>query len=352
MKIAIMCDSHFGVRNDSAVFDNYFERFYTEQFFPILKERGIATVLHLGDVFDRRKYVNYVTLSNCKKYFFSKFGEFGIKLIALVGNHDTYFKNTNEINSLNLLLPEARNILIVDSPTEWNFDGTIITLVPWICPDNFEETIKLINTTKSILCFGHLEIAGFEMYKGSPLASGIDSDVFEKFQIVATGHFHHKSFRKNIKYLGSLYQMTWSDYDDERGFHIFDTNTHEFEYIENPLQIFNKVFYDDNKKSIEQVLEIDFKRYKNTYVKLVVVNKTNPYWFDMFLDKLEAAGVYDLQIVENSVNLGIEDSELIIDAEDTTTILRRYVDQLNFNTDKVRLDKLFDSLYNESLNLE
>jgi DNA repair exonuclease SbcCD nuclease subunit len=301
-------------------------------------------------VFDRRKYVNYVTLSSCRGYFFEKFWENDIELTALVGNHDVYFKNTNEINSLDLLLKGAPRIRIITGPQEWIKDE--ILLVPWICPDNFVKTIEMIEKTKANICFGHLELAGFEMHKGSIPAAGIDSNVFQKFQIVATGHFHHKSSKRNIKYLGAPYEMTWADYDDERGFHIFDTKTREFEYIKNPYTIFNKIMYDDKKKTIEGVLEVDFNKYKDTYVKLVIVNKTNPYWFDMFIDKFEAAGVYDLQVIENSVNLGIEDSELITDAEDTLSILRKYVEQVDFNTDKKRLDLLFTKLYNDSLNLE
>jgi DNA repair exonuclease SbcCD nuclease subunit len=350
MKFAVINDTHFGVRNDAQVFDQYFERFYEEIFFPTLLERKIDRVLHLGDVFDRRKYVNYVTLSSCNRYFFNKFREHGIELTALVGNHDTYFKNTNEINSLDLLL-NGKGIRIIIGPQEWVKDE--ILLIPWICPDNFVQTIEQIEKTKANLCFGHLELAGFEMHKGSPLAAGLDSKVFDKFHIVASGHFHHKSTRRNIRYLGAPYQMTWADYDDDRGFNIFDTNSREFEYIKNPYQIFNKLYYDDKDMNAEKLFDVDFNHYKDTYVKVVIVNKTNPYWFDIFIDKLTEAGAYDVQPVDSSISLEIgDDADINIDAEDTLTILSKYVNQLDFRTDKARLDNLFKSLYNDSLNLE
>lgn len=353
MLIGILTDTHFGCRNDASIFDKYFSKFYNEIFFPVLKDRKINTVLHLGDVFDRRKYINYVTLNNSKEYFFNKFKEKGIKLIALVGNHDSYYKNTNQVNSLDLLLQDVKNISIVPSPTEWNFDDTIISLIPWICPDNFEQTIDLIRTTKATLCFGHLELAGFEMHRGSPPAAGLDSEIFDKFEMVASGHFHHKSHRKNIRYVGSVYQQTWADYDDERGFHIFDTDTHEFEYIKNPYQIFNKIYYDDKGASIEAILERDLSQYKDTYVKVVIINKTNPYWFDMLIDKLTDVGVFDLQTVENSLNLEFgDDEDLSMGAEDTLSILSKYVSQLEVGVAKERLDNLFKQLYNDSLNLE
>ena len=37
MKIALLNDTHFGARNDSNIFDEYFYKFYDNIFFPYLK---------------------------------------------------------------------------------------------------------------------------------------------------------------------------------------------------------------------------------------------------------------------------------------------------------------------------
>ncbi len=157
------------------------------------------------------------------------------------------------------------------------------------------------------------------MYKGVVGNDhGFDSKLFDKFDVVMSGHFHHKSTKGNINYLGAPYEMTWSDYNDPRGFHIFDTESRELTFIQNPFPMFHKVLYDDVNKTMEEVIEQDFSGFSNSFVKLIVRNKTNPYWFDIVVDKIEKTGVLDLQIVEDHLNLDLEDDADIVDeAEDT-----------------------------------
>lgn len=110
MKIAFICDTHFGARNDSPFFLDNALTFFEKQFFPYLKENNITEVIHLGDFFDRRKYVNFNTLSSVRKRFINKFDEENIKLHVTIGNHDTYFRNTNDLNSLKELLTDRYKI--------------------------------------------------------------------------------------------------------------------------------------------------------------------------------------------------------------------------------------------------
>ena len=58
MKIALLNDTHFGARNDSLIFDDYFYKFY-DNIFSYLKEHNIKTLIHLGDIVDRRKFINF-----------------------------------------------------------------------------------------------------------------------------------------------------------------------------------------------------------------------------------------------------------------------------------------------------
>ena len=62
MKIALVTDTHFGARSDSQAFDAYFKKFYQEVFFSEIDKRKITKIIHLGDCFDRRKYVNFNSL--------------------------------------------------------------------------------------------------------------------------------------------------------------------------------------------------------------------------------------------------------------------------------------------------
>jgi len=352
MKLCILGDTHFGARGDSLDFHKYFAKFYDEVFFPYLKENNIKHLIQLGDVFDRRKFVNYQTLNNCKSYFFEPLDkEFHSWL--LVGNHDTYYKNTNEVNSLNLLLKQYTNINQVNSPTEVSFDGMNILMVPWICQENYNEVMHAMENSRSQILMGHFEIEGFEMHKGTYCDHGINPNVFNKFDIVLSGHFHTKSNRGNIFYTGTPYEMTWSDFEDRKGFHIFNTDTRELKFVQNPFSMFHKLWYDDSNSSMDEILAKDFNLYKDTIVKVIIKNKLNPVWFDMFIEKIEKAGTIDLQVVEDHLNLNLEDdNDIINEAEDTLTILNKYVSQLELKADKSKLENLLRSLYNEALSME
>lgn len=352
MKVAILGDTHFGARNDSAHFSTFFEKFYKEIFFPYLEQHNILHVIQLGDVFDRRKYVNFQTLNHCKKYFFEKLNnEYSSWL--LVGNHDAYYKNTNEVNSLDMLLGEYHNINLVTNPTELELEDTNVLLLPWICDDNFNDTMEAVNSTKAQVAFGHLELTGFEMYKGQLMYHGMDPNLFSKFDMVVSGHYHHKSHAKNVTYTGTPYEMTWSDYGDLKGFHIFDTETRELEFISNPFKMFHKLHYDDLNQPVGYVNTWDLTDMAGAYVKVIVRNKTNPLWFDSLIDRLEKSGVSDVQVVEDHFHLDLEsDDDIVSQAEDTLTILHKYVEQIDSNVNKQKLENLLRTLYSEALSIE
>lgn len=355
MKIALLGDTHFGARNDNLAFHDYFEKFYRDVFFPYLEANNISTIVQFGDLFDRRKYINYATLSRAKKYFFDPLDQYDIGMHVFVGNHDTFYKNTNEVNSPELLLSSYSNIRVYSSPEDIVLDGTKITLLPWVCSANYEQCMTHMSQTDAQILFGHLELAGFEMHRGAVNDHGqFDNDILSKFDIVCSGHFHHRSSRGNIHYLGTPYEMSWSDYNDPRGFHIFDTETRELVFIQNPYEMFQKWFYDDTTwEGFQTLNEFNFSSVKGCIVKVVVKSKTNPYWFDMYIDKLEKAGALDIQVVEDHLNLNLEDDGDIIDeAEDTLTILRKVVEGVETNVPKKDLDSFLTTLYSEALHQE
>lgn len=349
MKIALITDQHFGARNDSLAFHDYFENFYLNFFFPYLEQNNIKLVVDLGDTFDRRKYINFYSLERCKKYWFDQLLQRDYKLHCIVGNHCTYFKNTNTVNSPDLLLKLYSNITIHSAPSVVDIEGVKIVMMPWICQDNYTECYELMQATDAQILLGHLELKGFEMYKGSVIDHGHDTKSFEKFDVVCSGHYHHKSTRGNIHYLGAPYEMTWSDYDDARGFHIFDTETRELQFVQNPYKMFYRLWYDDRDQNIDYVIKQDFTMYKNTIVKVIVKNKSNPHIFDLYIDKLEKQDLVDLQVVDDHLNLNLEmDDDILNEAEDTISILNKYVEQIQ-KGDHKQVSKLLQELYNEAL---
>ena len=318
MKLALVNDTHFGARSDSLPFDAYFRKFYDEFFFPTLAEREIKTVLHLGDIFDRRKYMNYNTLKSCKEYFFDQAKDLNIDMHVVPGNHDTYFKNTNDVNAPELLLQEYENVTVYPEITELEFDGRKILFVPWICSDTYESTMEMVKRTDAEVCFGHFEFSGFQMYKGMPNEHGMDHHAFERFDLVCSGHYHHRSSRDNVVYLGNPYEITWSDFNDARGFNIYDTETNELEFLENPHRMFHKIFYND----VDDDVEYDLTNLVGGCVKVIVVKKENFTKFDKLIDALYSCNLVELKIIEDFSEF--EDGavgEMDLKLDDTITLL-------------------------------
>ena len=352
MKICILGDTHFGARGDSLDFHRYFEKFYDHVLFPYIKANYIEVIFQMGDLFDRRKYINFNSLHLCRQYFFDRCQILGIKVHTLLGNHDVAFKNTLEVNSTGLLLNEYENVEYYDDFQTVDFDGVSIDVMPWICDENEKEIFESIKKSKAQICFGHFEIAGFEMDKGNVCDHGLDKKALNKYDIVLSGHFHHKSSDGNITYVGTPYEMTWSDYNYPKGFHIFDTETRELEFVKNPYAMFNKVVYDDANTDFEYWNNYDFSSLKDTYVKVVVLNKQNPFLFDHVIDKIYKMSVSDLSIVEDFSDTIILDDDIIDQAEDTITILNKYIDNLELDVSSDKLKTIMRELYIEALNTE
>ena len=352
MKIALLNDTHFGCRNDSPAFLNYQNRFYNELFFPYLKESGINTLIHLGDVVDRRKFINHNTADNFKRVFWNRLDELNIDTHVIIGNHDTYFKNTNDVNVMqNLNL--SKNVKLYTKAEEVNIGGLDMLFLPWICDDNYEDSIYAIDNSTSQICMGHLEIKGFEMHSGIVNEHGLERGQFRRFEKVLSGHFHKKSDDGHIYYLGTQYQIMWSDYNCPKGFHIFDTDTRELEFIENPHKLFFKLWYDDDKLTFEHLDVFDFENMKDKYIKVIIKNKNNPALFDAVITSLENQTPINVQVVEDHLNLDLDDDDEIVNvAEDTLSIVSNYIDSLEIKTNKNELNVLMRNLYNEALSIE
>jgi len=340
-KVAIITDTHFGVRKGSQIFHEYFEEFYSKTFFPLLDSLGISTVLHLGDVFDVRKGIDYWSLDWAKRVFFSPLRDRGIKLHMIVGNHDIFYRQSLKINSPQLNLAEYDNITVYDSPLTTNIDGTEVFIVPWICEGNAELFGTEIRNSDASVCMGHLELAGFYANKEYQCQHGTDPKIFNKFDTVFSGHFHKKSTRGNITYLGNPYQLYWNDEGETRGFHIFDLNSHELEFIANPSMMFHKIYYDESKSKL-----FNPNKYKDSFIKIVVEGKSTPKKLSSFVDKLYQVGVHDIKVIEQfSTEI---DDDVEFEGEDTLTTLTNYVNAMDEQVDKSSVIQIFKSLYVEA----
>ena len=340
-RIVILTDTHFGARKGNQLFHEYFQKFYEEIFFPYLDSNGITTVVHCGDCFDNRKTIDYWSLNWAKEHFFGPLLQRGIDLHMIVGNHDIFYKQSTKINAPTLNLAEYENVAVYSRPQTATIAGVQVFMVPWICEDNAEEFTEALDQTSADICMGHLELAGFYANKDYQCQHGTDAKVFNKFNTVFSGHFHKKSTSGNITYLGNTYQMYWNDEGEDRGFHLFDLESRELEYIVNPNNMFHKIFYNEKDQKL-----INYNKYKDTYVKVIVDGKSTPVRLSRVVDSLFDAGVHDVKVIEN-LELDLED-DIQVEAEDTLTTLTKYVEGMEEDYNKQNIIDIFKSLYVEA----
>jgi len=344
-KIAILTDTHFGARSDSLIFNEFFYDFYENQFFPYVKSHPeITSFLHLGDCLDRRKYINYKIAKDFRERFIKGLDELNIPCHFIVGNHDIYYKNTLDVNCYNeLTLPERSGVY--SEPTIVTIGGYDMAFIPWLTEENQSQFYSLINEPGVQVAFGHLEVSGFEMHSGITSQTGISKTIFNKFDMVMSGHFHKRSTDGHIYYLGCPYEMTWADCNDPKGFHVFDTDTRELEFIPNERHIFEKIHYNDKTTNYS---EVDVSQYDQKFVKVFVENRDDYYAFDKFLDKLyNDISVHDLKVIEDFSDLSVDfvSDNIVKEAQDTLSLLDRYVDDIETNLDKERIKGKLKSLY-------
>jgi DNA repair exonuclease SbcCD nuclease subunit len=344
MKIAIITDTHYGARKGSKYLHDYFELFYKNVFFPALKEHKVEAVIHMGDAFDSRKSIDYQSLEWAKRVVFDPLKKYDVHMI--IGNHDTYYKNTNTVNSPELLLQTYPNIKTYSNPAEVNICGLNILLIPWINQENEANTLKMIGESKSKCAMGHLEFQGFRVNRQLVMEHGLDSTIFKNFTKVFSGHYHTRSDNGRIFYLGNPYEMYWTDVNDTRGFHIFDTETLTHTPINNPYKLFYNIYYEDTPYQL-----FDATEYENKIVKVIVRKKSKPKDFEKFIDKLYSARIQELKIVENFDV--IENENFVIDEEESTiSILNRYIEESEFEYDKTIVKGIFEDLYKQACEVE
>ena len=346
MKVAIITDQHFGARKSSKLFHDYFKRFYDNIFFPYLKENNITTVIDMGDTFDNRRAIDLWSIDWAKNNYFSVLDSMGVKLHTIVGNHTAYYKDTNQVNTINLLLNEYKNISIYPEAEEITIDKLKILLLPWINSENQEKTFDLIKKSNAKVAMGHLELNGFVATRGHMMEDGMDSDILSKFDKVYSGHYHTRSTDGKIYYLGNPYELYWNDVNDSRGFHIFDTETLEHTPVNNPYRMFYVIHYEDTPYQT-----FDTREYENKIVKVIVRQKTSQRKFEKFLDKLYSVGVSELKVIENFVIQDNDDFE-VEESENTLSILNRYIDDSEIDCDKSIVKGILQKVYREACEVE
>ena len=296
----------------------------------------------MGDTFDSRKGIDFAALSWAKDHYYDRLAQMGCTVHTIVGNHTAYYKNTNEINAVDLLLREYDNVKVYSEATDIKLDKLNVLLIPWINSDNEEQTMEVINKSKSPCVMGHLECKGFEMNKGFFMDKGTDVKIFDKFKRVYSGHYHTRSDNGKVYYLGNPYEMYWNDVGDNRGFHILDTDTMKHTPYNNPYSIFLNLYYEDDDAQL-----LDTREFAGKILKLIVRKKTDPKKFERYIDKIYASDVHELKILENFQLQENEEFEAF-ESEDTLSILNRYVEESEIDLQKSTIQDIIKEVYQEA----
>lgn len=351
MKVAILNDTHCGTRNSSDIFIEYQRRFYEEVFFPYCLDNDVKTVLHLGDYYEHRKFVNFKALNSNRQHFLNPLKKYGMSMDIIPGNHDVFYKNTNDLCSLKELLGYfTSNVNIIMEPKVLDYDGLKLGVIPWINGENYSKSMDFIANCDASMLGGHFEIEGFEMHKGVANPHGMSPSIFKRFEQVFSGHFHTKSSQGNISYLGSQMEFTWADCEDPKHFHILDTETREVTPVHNPITLFEKIYYDDK---VNDYSNVDVEQYANKFVKVIVVNKKDPFLFDKFIDKLQDVETHELKIAETFEEFSgdnVDDDKVSL--EDTSELLDSYIEAVETDLDTDRIKSIVRELYVEAQNHE
>ena len=347
--VALLGDTHLGAKSGSGHFSRYFNKFFDNVFYPYLKEHNIKEVIQFGDLFDSRTTLSLKAFHASKNSWFSPLVENNIKMHVLVGNHDSYHKNSIHINSPELFVADAYpdNVKVYSNPTVLNIYNQNFLMVPWICDENREDVYNFLkkNNSTGNICCGHFEIDGFSMMRGIQSDGGLPKTLFENFQRTFSGHYHTQSYDSyyRIQYIGTPYELTFADVDDPRGFHVFDTDTGEVTFIQNPYTMFSRIVYNNGWDG-------DINSLTDKLVKIVVESKSDLYEFDRFVDSVKLANAYDVKLLESVQYVQTENGQELV-VQDSLTIIDNYIDSLTTSVDKTKLKEYMRGLYAEAISL-
>jgi len=352
-KALLLADIHCGARSDSETFLNNFEQLFLS-FIPSIAKQNLGNyntfnVFILGDFWDNRNHLSVKTINVVLDTLSVLFEQHPyIKITMICGNHDIYYKNTKKITSLKIFHNKfPNNIEIVLDPKKIIINRRKIMLAPWVIT---EEDMKEIFSEKMDIALGHFNINGFELVKGVVEDGGESPNKFrEMFSLTFSGHFHIRSEKDRIIYVGNPYPLTWNDSDMIKGGYLLDFDTLQYEFIENTYcPIFKKVYLSHIKKKI-----IDLKKsVPNNFIKLILDDIINASDLDRLNYMISSLEPLSFDIADGEKDFGYVDVSDDISAT-SIDFLNEYIDGSKFDEeiDKTILKRKMNELYIKNSNI-
>ena len=331
--IGIVGDIHLGINEHKYLFNEYHVK-CLKYIFSEFKKRGIDTIIYLGDIFDKRYSISTKTLKECDNLFKNN----GFKQYFLVGNHDVTYKNSNELNSVEILLGDL-NKVVVNTPEEIEFGGKKFLLVPWLNKTNIVASTRIVRESKANYLLGHLDLSGFEMIRGFVSNKGnFPTLMLKKFQHVISGHFHCYSQKGNITFLGNICEMNWNDYNVNKHFGYIDTETDEFNLIDIPFKMYHVIRIKSSKDLVNP------KEFKDKIVKCYLYTRRSikiEKYITQLVDNCLQVNVVDEQVINATVDFNIDEHNMSV-----VDLWSAYLNEMDIRKkDATICNKIFSDVY-------
>jgi DNA repair exonuclease SbcCD nuclease subunit len=333
METVVFADLHFQKPSWGYATDYALKKFFHQQFWPLIKKRNIHRIIQLGDFTHDKKTINKQTADLIGECFTLPAQDLDLDVILICGNHDAYFRDKNNINSLRTLFRNT-GFTIVDTEVE-KFNNSVY--IPW----GFDPKMY-----PAKYAFGHFEIKGFEYQKGITCNSGSEQSDFGFFERVLAGHFHRKNAIGNTMYLGSVIALDFGEVDSEHGFAIFDDETGNFEFIKTEIEVFKKIIY---KPGNTDYLKEDFK---DKVISITVLDSENKEEYNKFLEFIYSQKPIDVRIVSLEGELkNIMNIENVEGIENILSLSKKYIDgmELSKPMDNRTLYEIYERIYKEAI---
>ena len=324
MSVAILNDLHFGYGGAKGLYEKEARKFLDEVFFPWLDATPeCRTVVIAGDLMDNRRETNVRIADDLvRRSFFDRLTDRVVHIIP--GNHDVYYRNRLRPNSVECYSREYPNVHVHMDPVEVEIDGATFLMLPWECSENETPLRTAVSESKARFCVAHLDLVGFEMQSGVLSEHGGDRRSYSHFDKVFTGHYHARSERGNILYMGTHYHMNRADSGITKAFHVLDAETGETTRVDNPRRLYFDVRVED-----ELIGDVDFDAWLDGVRESFGDGGVGTFHFsagcssefvDRACDELSRTGLDDFKIVFSREN-DVEHSESEVGVRDTMELV-------------------------------
>lgn len=357
-RIILTGDWHFGCHSNSKSWLYSSRDYFKKVFIPWLKEnaRPDDLLLHLGDLYENRtsieQHVNDIAVDVVEEI--SKILPFWI----IVGNHDIYKKTTNEINALKNIkyLP---NVKVFTKPEMIQIGSKKAFLMPWVGKKRTiseQEVIQKSGGGDYLFC--HTDFRGAKFNRAVTIQDGLVIDEDFHYDRIFSGHIHMRQelFGNQLTFVGTPYQITRADRDNQKGFYILDVESSKDKFIPNKyspefIKIHLSDYYD---KTLNQLYQIIDNNFVDLYLENKLIADTSIFNFIAYienraksLDPFFYSNTYDFDDIKEDIDKNYNfGSEL-----DITVLMKKRVEKLEYSDRvKTKLIEHLKTLHQKALN--